>query len=82
MQVQCAPRCIEYRVHVARSLHVNKPVVVTFTVPCRDFLGYYRQLGLAPDTALHSQTDIKTAFRQAALLWHTDKHNVSAFDLD
>ena len=42
--------------------------------PRRDHLGYYEALGLEPGSV--SLTDIKDAFRQAALLWHPDKQKV------
>lgn len=42
--------------------------------PCRDYLGYYRLLGLdSVDSEQISQSDIKAAFREAALLWHPDQ---------
>ena len=39
----------------------------------RDHLGYYEALGLEPGVAT---SDIKNAFRQAALIWHPDRQKV------
>lgn len=43
----------------------------------RDFLGYYAMLGLDGEHAEHvTESDVKRAFREAALRWHPDRQKV------
>jgi hypothetical protein len=43
----------------------------------RDFLGYYAMLGLDGEHAEQvTESDVKRAFREAALRWHPDRQKV------
>ncbi|KAK9814057.1 hypothetical protein WJX72_000065 [[Myrmecia] bisecta] len=43
----------------------------------RDFLGYYKMLGLQAESASITEVEIKVAFRKAAHRWHPDKQKVA-----